>query len=48
MGIGMLGAGSVVLLLSSTALVALVVLLVGRASIRHMVESEEEDMVVLH
>jgi DHA1 family bicyclomycin/chloramphenicol resistance-like MFS transporter len=48
MGIGMLGAGSVVLLLSSTALVALVVLLIGRASIRHMVESEEQDMVVLH
>jgi DHA1 family bicyclomycin/chloramphenicol resistance-like MFS transporter len=48
MGIGMLGAGSVVLLLSSTALVALVVLLVGRASIGHIIESEEEDMVVLH
>jgi MFS transporter, DHA1 family, multidrug resistance protein len=48
MGIGMLGANSVVLLLSSTALVALVVLLMGRASIRHMVESEEQDMVVLH
>jgi MFS transporter, DHA1 family, multidrug resistance protein len=48
MGIGMLGAGSVVLLLSSTALVALVVLLVGRASIGHIIESEEEDMVALH
>jgi len=48
MGIGMLGAGSVVLLLASTALVALVVLLVGRATIRHLVESEEQDMVVLH
>jgi DHA1 family bicyclomycin/chloramphenicol resistance-like MFS transporter len=48
MGIGMLGASSVVLLLSSTALVALVVLLVGRTGIRHMVESEEQDMVVLH
>jgi DHA1 family bicyclomycin/chloramphenicol resistance-like MFS transporter len=48
MGIGMLGASSVVLLLSGTALVALVVLLLGRASIRHMVESEEQDMVVLH
>jgi MFS transporter, DHA1 family, multidrug resistance protein len=48
MGIGMLGAGSVVLLLSSTALVALVVLLVGRTSISHLVESEEQDMVVLH
>ncbi len=48
MGIGMLGAGSVVSLLSSTALVALVVLLVGRTSIRRMVESEDQDMVVLH
>jgi DHA1 family bicyclomycin/chloramphenicol resistance-like MFS transporter len=48
MGIGMLGAGSVVLLLSSTALIALVVLLVGRASIGHLVENEEQDMVVLH
>jgi DHA1 family bicyclomycin/chloramphenicol resistance-like MFS transporter len=48
MGIGMLGASSVVSLLSSTALVALVVLLVGGASIKHMVENEDEDMVVLH
>jgi DHA1 family bicyclomycin/chloramphenicol resistance-like MFS transporter len=48
MGIGMLGASSVVSLLSSTALVALVVLLVGGASIKHMVENEEEDLVVLH
>jgi MFS transporter, DHA1 family, multidrug resistance protein len=48
MGIGMLGASSVVSLLSSTALVALVVLLVGGASIKHMVESEEEGMAVLH
>jgi MFS transporter, DHA1 family, multidrug resistance protein len=48
MGIGMLGASSVVSLLSSTALIALVVLLVGRASIGRMVESEEQDMVILH
>jgi DHA1 family bicyclomycin/chloramphenicol resistance-like MFS transporter len=48
MGIGMLGASSVVALLSSTAVIGLVVLLVGRASIGQMVESEEEDLVVLH
>ena len=48
MGIGMLGASSVVSLLSSTALVALVVLLVGRSSIRQVVENEEQDALVLH
>jgi DHA1 family bicyclomycin/chloramphenicol resistance-like MFS transporter len=48
MGIGILGASSVVALLSSTAVIGLVVLLVGRASIGQMVESEEEDLVVLH
>ena len=48
MGIGMLGASSVVSLLSSTALVALVVLLVGRNSIRQIVENEEQDALVLH
>lgn len=48
MGIGMLGAGSVVSLLSSTSLIALVVLLVGRPSIGRMVEREEQDMVILH
>ena len=48
MGIGMLGARSVVSLLSSTALVALLVLLIGRASIREMVVSEEQGTVVLH
>jgi MFS transporter, DHA1 family, multidrug resistance protein len=48
LGIGVLGAGSVVSLLSSTALVAFAVLLVGQASIRRMVESEEEHIVVLH
>ncbi|QHN04662.1 multidrug effflux MFS transporter [Granulicella sp. WH15] len=47
MGIGMLGAGSVVSLLASTALVALAVLLVGRTAIRQVVESEP-DVVVLH
>jgi MFS transporter, DHA1 family, multidrug resistance protein len=48
MGIGMLGASSVVSLLSSTALIALVVLLVGRSSIRQIVENEEQDALVLH
>ena len=48
MGIGMLGASSVVSLLSSTALVALVVLLVGRNSIRQIIENEEQDALVLH
>ena len=48
MGIGTLGASSVVSLLSSTALVALVVLLVGRNSIRQIVENEEQDALVLH
>jgi DHA1 family bicyclomycin/chloramphenicol resistance-like MFS transporter len=48
MGIGMLGAGAVISLLSSTALVALIVLLVGRTTIVRMVESEEQDMAVLH
>ena len=48
MGIGVLGAGSVVTLLLSTVLAALVALLVGRASIRRMVESEDEDVAVLH
>jgi DHA1 family bicyclomycin/chloramphenicol resistance-like MFS transporter len=44
----MLGAGAVISLLSSTALVALIVLLVGRTTIVRMVESEEQDMAVLH
>jgi DHA1 family bicyclomycin/chloramphenicol resistance-like MFS transporter len=48
MGIGMLGASSVVSLLSSTALVALVVLLVGRMGIRELIVSEESDAVVIH
>jgi len=49
MGIGVLGAGSVVSLLSMTAVVALVVFLAGRTTIRQMVVSEEEeDMAVMH
>lgn len=48
MGIGMLGASSVVSLLSSTALVALAVLLVGRMGIRELIVSEESDAVVIH
>ena len=48
MGIGMLGANSVVSLLSSTALIALVVLLIGRIGISQIVESDEPDRIVLH
>lgn len=47
-GIGILGAGSVILLLSSTALVALIVLLIGRTTIQQMVENESEEITVLH
>lgn len=47
-GIGLLGAGSVILLLSSTALVALIVLLIGRTTIQQMVENESEEITVLH
>jgi DHA1 family bicyclomycin/chloramphenicol resistance-like MFS transporter len=47
MGISM-GAGFVVPLVSSTALVALIVLLIGRNSIQHIVENEDQDMVVMH
>lgn len=48
MGIAVLGASSVVSLLSSTALVALAILLVGRRAIPHIIENEEQDMVVMH
>ena len=49
MGIGVLGAGSVVSLLSLTAVVALAIYLTGRTTIRQLVASEEEeDVVVLH
>jgi MFS transporter, DHA1 family, multidrug resistance protein len=48
MGIGMLGAGSVSVLLSSTAIVGLAVLLIGRTTIRELVDSDEQEMAVLH
>ncbi len=47
-GIALLGSSAVVSLLASTALVALLVLLIGRTTIRQLVESDEEEMVVLH
>jgi MFS transporter, DHA1 family, multidrug resistance protein len=48
LGIGLLGASSVVTLLSSTALAAFVILLAGRAGIQQIVENEEPEMVVVH
>jgi MFS transporter, DHA1 family, multidrug resistance protein len=48
LGIGLLGASSVVALLSSTALVAFVILLVGRAGIQQIVENAEQEMIVVH
>jgi len=48
MGIAALGAGSVIPLLSATAFLALLVLLVGRTMIQQMVESEAEEMTILH
>ena len=47
-GIGVLGAKAVISLLSSTALLALVILLIGRRAIQELVESEPEEMAVLH
>lgn len=48
MGIGMLGAGSVSILLSSTAIAGLAVLLIGRTTIRELVENDEQELAVLH
>lgn len=48
MGIGVLGAKSVISLLSSTALLAFIILLIGRTAIQELVESEPEEMAVLH
>ncbi len=48
MGIGMLGARSVVSLLSSTALAALVIFLIGQTRIRQIIENEDLDTIVLH
>ena len=47
-GIGVLGAKAVISLLSSTALLALIILLIGRTAIQELVESEPEEMAVLH
>lgn len=47
-GIGTLGAGSVVALLSGTAAVALMVLLLGRPHIAELVISHDSEAVVMH
>jgi DHA1 family bicyclomycin/chloramphenicol resistance-like MFS transporter len=48
MSIGLLGVHAVVSLLSATALVALVILVVGKRSIGAMVETTEAESVVMH
>lgn len=48
MGIGMLGAESVAVLLSSTAIAGLVALLIGKPAIGQLVENDEQEMAVLH
>ncbi len=47
-GIGTLGASSVVALLSGTAVVALTVLLIGRPHIAHLIIGHDQEAVVLH
>lgn len=47
MGIGLLGARALVFLLSSTALVALAILLVGRRHIAQVIEAREQEPVML-
>jgi DHA1 family bicyclomycin/chloramphenicol resistance-like MFS transporter len=47
-GIGFLGASAVVTLLSATAVVALLILLVGKTRITEMIESDETETVVMH
>jgi MFS transporter, DHA1 family, multidrug resistance protein len=47
MGIGLLGAHALVSLLSSTALVALAILLLGRRRIAQVVESKEHEVLLL-
>jgi DHA1 family bicyclomycin/chloramphenicol resistance-like MFS transporter len=47
-GIGVLGAKAVISLLSSTALLALIILLIGRTAIQELVESEPEEMAAFH
>jgi DHA1 family bicyclomycin/chloramphenicol resistance-like MFS transporter len=48
MSIGLLGVASIVTLLASTALLALVILLIGKRSIGKVVENEETDTVLIH
>ena len=47
-GIGFLGASAVVTLLSATAVVALLILLIGKTRITEMIESNETETVVMH
>ena len=47
-GIGTLGASSVVALLSGTAVMALTVLLIGRPHIAHLIIGHDQEAVVLH
>ena len=47
-GIGILGVKAVISLLASTALLALLILLIGRTAIQQMVESEPEEMAAFH
>jgi DHA1 family bicyclomycin/chloramphenicol resistance-like MFS transporter len=48
MGIGLLGADAVVTLLASTALVGLLIFIVGRRSIPELIDTEEGEPVLLH
>ena len=48
MGIGLLGVHAVIAMLSSTALIALLILLVGRTGIRELVEEAETDSMMIH
>jgi DHA1 family bicyclomycin/chloramphenicol resistance-like MFS transporter len=48
MGIGLLGVHAVIALLSCTALLALVILLIGRMSIRNLVVDESVETIVMH
>ncbi|WP_263350772.1 multidrug effflux MFS transporter [Acidicapsa acidisoli] len=48
MGIGLLGAQAVVTLLSATAVISLLILVVGRLSIGEIVETEETETVLIH
>jgi DHA1 family bicyclomycin/chloramphenicol resistance-like MFS transporter len=48
MSVGLFGAQAIVVLLSSTALVALVILVLGKSKIGELTESEEGDTVLIH